>query len=241
MAGRGLRARVDGAELIVGSPRFLDESGIDRSPLQARADALSEEGATVMWAARGGALAGAIAVADPPRPGAADAVRRLEAEGIEAIMLTGDHRATANAVAARLGVERVVAEVLPSDKADEVARLKHGHVVAMVGDGVNDAPALAAADVGFAMASGTDVAMQTAGVTLMRAEPGAVADAISVSRATVRKIRQNLFWAFVYNVVGVPLAALGYLTPMLAGAAMAFSSVSVVSNALLLRRWRPGR
>ncbi|MFN7147249.1 MAG: HAD-IC family P-type ATPase, partial [Myxococcota bacterium] len=161
---------------------------------------------------------------------------------VEPVLLTGDNRATAAAVAKELGIARVVAEVLPDDKAREVDRLREGggRVVAMVGDGVNDAPALAAADVGFAMPTGTDVAKHTAGVTLARPDPGLVADAVSISRATTRKIRQNLFWAFVYNVVGLPLAALGVLTPVLAGAAMAMSSVSVVTNALLLRRWRPG-
>ncbi|TNF37285.1 MAG: HAD family hydrolase, partial [Deltaproteobacteria bacterium] len=158
------------------------------------------------------------------------------------VMLTGDNARTARVVADAVGVDRVVAEVLPADKAAEVARLREGGaVVAMVGDGVNDAPALAAADVGFAMSTGTDVAMETAGVTLMRAEPTLVGDAIGVSRATVSKIRQNLFWAFVYNVIGIPLAAAGLLSPVVAGAAMAASSVSVVTNALLLRRWRPTR
>jgi Cu+-exporting ATPase len=157
-------------------------------------------------------------------------------------MLTGDNRAAAEAVGRALGVSRVIAEVLPEDKAREIVSLHtQGRTVAMVGDGINDAPALAAADVGFAMGTGTDVAMHTAGVTLMRPEPTLIADAISISRATRRKIRQNLFWAFVYNTVGIPLAASGFLTPMFAGAAMALSSVSVVTNALLLRRWRASR
>jgi Cu+-exporting ATPase len=157
-------------------------------------------------------------------------------------MLTGDNSRAAQAVADQLGIARVIAEVLPEDKAKAVQALRaDGRVVAMVGDGVNDAPALAAADVGLAMASGTDVAMHAAGITLMRPEPCLVADAIGVSRATRSKIRQNLFWAFVYNVIGLPLAAFGLLSPVIAGAAMAASSVSVVTNSLLLRRWRPTR
>lgn len=238
--GRGLEATVDGQVLSVGSPRWMDELGVDRSPLADVAHEHELGGATVMWVAQAGVLLGAVAAADTPRAGARAALERLAGLGIDTVMLTGDNARTANAVATTLGVSQVIAEVLPDDKAAEIARLGADRVVAMVGDGVNDAPALAAADVGFAMSSGSDVAMQTAGVTLMRSEPGAVADAISVSRATVRKIRQNLFWAFIYNVVGVPLAALGFLSPMVAGGAMAMSSVSVVTSALWLRRWRPG-
>jgi P-type Cu+ transporter len=156
-------------------------------------------------------------------------------------MLTGDNAGSAKVAAERIGIDEVLAEILPEDKADAIAKLKaEGRLVAMVGDGVNDAPALAAADVGIAMSTGTDVALHAAGVTLMRGDPALVADAIDVSRRTYAKIRQNLFWAFIYNVVGIPLAAFGLLSPVLAGAAMALSSVSVVANALLLRRWRPG-
>ncbi|MCW5749238.1 MAG: HAD-IC family P-type ATPase, partial [Alphaproteobacteria bacterium] len=173
---------------------------------------------------------------------APDAIRRLRGLGVRTVMLTGDNAGSARAAADRLGIDEVQAEILPADKAAALAHLKSGgKVVAMVGDGVNDAPALAAADVGIAMSTGTDVAMHAAGITLMRGDPALVADAIGVSRRTWAKIRQNLFWAFVYNLLGVPLAAAGLLSPVIAGAAMAASSVSVVSNALLLRRWRPGR
>jgi P-type Cu+ transporter len=173
------------------------------------------------------------------KAGARKAIAQLHAQGVKTVMLSGDNRGSAEAAARALGIDEVRAEVLPADKAQTVSALRgKGKVVAMVGDGINDAPALAAADVGIAMATGTDVAMHTAGITLMRGDPLLVADAISVSRRTYRKIRQNLFWAFFYNVVGIPLAAFGFLNPIIAGAAMAFSSVSVVTNALTLRRWR---
>jgi Cu+-exporting ATPase len=185
-------------------------------------------------------LLGLIAVADPLKPTAAAAVCNLHAIGIETVLLTGDNERTAAAVAAQLGIKRVLAGVLPAEKAAEVQRLQaEGRHVGMVGDGVNDAPALAAADIGIAMGNGADVAMQTAGITLMRGDPLLIGDAIAVSRATYNKIRQGLFWAFIYNVIGMPAAALGLLSPVIAGAAMALSSVSVVTNALLLRRWRP--
>ena len=183
-----------------------------------------------------------LGVGDRARDGAAAAVAHLKALGLRPAMITGDTERAARAVAAPLGIDTVLAEVLPEDKAAQVEHLRDGGgVVAMVGDGVNDAPALAAADVGLAMGSGTDVAMEAAGITLMRPDLSLVADAISVSRATQRKVRQNLFWAFIYNLVALPLAAAGLLTPMIAGAAMAMSSVSVVTNALTLRRWRPNR
>jgi Cu+-exporting ATPase len=211
--------------------------------LEAQAARLEAQGRTVMWVAArepDALLLGIIAVADPLKPTAEAAVRHLHEIGIETILLTGDNERTAAAVAARLGIERVLAGVLPGEKAAEVQRLQaEGRHVGMVGDGVNDAPALAAADVGIAMGTGADVAMQTAGITLMRGDPLLIGDAIAVSRATYDKIRQGLFWAFVYNLVGMPAAALGLLSPLIAGAAMALSSVSVVSNALLLRRWRP--
>jgi P-type Cu+ transporter len=183
-----------------------------------------------------------MAFADEPKPGAREALAALRASGLRIAMISGDNRAAALAMGERLGLraDEIHADVLPGDKAAHVGTLKQGgHVVAMVGDGVNDAPALAAADVGIAMATGTDVAMHAAGITLMRGDLALVGAALALSHRTVVKIRQNLFWAFAYNVAGIPLAALGYLSPVVAGAAMALSSVSVVSNALLLKRWRP--
>ncbi|MGE8374633.1 MAG: HAD-IC family P-type ATPase, partial [Diaphorobacter nitroreducens] len=184
-----------------------------------------------------------LAFGDEPKPGAREALAQLRDQGVRCVMISGDNRGAAEAMARRLGLQpeagEVMAEVLPGDKAAAVNALKaQGHVVAMVGDGVNDAPALAAADVGMAMGNGTDVAMHAAGITLMRGDPQLVAAALDISRRTVAKIRQNLFWAFAYNVAGIPLAALGYLSPVVAGAAMALSSVSVMTNALLLKRWR---
>ncbi len=241
--GRGMEAKVDGRLLAVGSTRWMQELGADLSSLDARRAAHEAEGRTISWLAdlegRPRVLA-LLAFGDEPRPEAAAAVRLLRDRGVRSVMVTGDRRAAAQAVARRLGIDEVVAEVLPGDKAEAVRALRGAAGrVAMVGDGINDAPALAAADLGIAMGSGTDVAMHAAGVTLMRADPRLVAASLAVSGRTVRKIRQNLFWAFAYNVVGVPLAALGLLNPVLAGAAMALSSVSVVTNALLLRRWTP--
>jgi Cu+-exporting ATPase len=241
-AGRGVSAVVEGRALRLGSTRWMQELGVDLAAFTARAEALQAQGRTVSWLADvSGApkLLGLLAFGDAPRPSAAAAVRRLHALGVRTVLVSGDHRGSAEAVARALGIDEVRAEVLPQDKAAIVAELKAGGArVAMVGDGINDAPALAAADVGIAMGSGTDVAMHAAGITLMRGDVGLVADAIDISRRSTAKIRQNLFWAFVYNVVGIPLAAVGLLQPVIAGAAMAFSSVSVVSNALLLRRWK---
>ena len=239
LPGRGVSGTVDGRLLKLGSARLLREEGLAPGPLAARADALAGAGNTVSWLMESGRVLGLLAFGDTVKPGAADAIAHLNAQGIETVLLTGDNAGAASAVAAQLGIKSVKAEVLPADKAEVVAALKSHGRVAMVGDGINDAPALAAADVGIAMATGTDAAMHAAGITLMRGDPRLVADAIAISRRTYGKIRQNLYWAFFYNVVGIPLAAFGLLSPMLAGAAMAFSSVSVVSNALLLKRWRP--
>ncbi len=240
LPGRGVEAEVDGAVIILGNRRLMEELGVP-VPDAARHEA---EGRTVSWLAerRDGRVQvlGLLAFGDRIKPGAPDAVARLKEAGIEPVLLSGDSLGAARTVAQALGIERVHAEVLPADKAQVITTLRQdGRTVAMVGDGINDAPALAAADVGMAMATGTDVAMHSAGVTLMRGDPALVADAIAVSRRTYRKIRQNLGWAFIYNVIGLPLAAFGLLDPVLAGAAMALSSVSVVGNALLLRRWVP--
>jgi Cu+-exporting ATPase len=241
--GRGMEATVDGRRLVLGSTRWMRELGVDLDPLIPRASGFEQAGHTVSWLADVTAeptLLAALAFGDEPRAEAAEAVKQLASRGIRTVMLTGDNRAAAQSIARVLGIDDVRAEVLPADKAREIAalRVRSGRV-AMVGDGVNDAPALAAADLGIAMGSGTDVAMHAAGVTLMRSDPRLVAAAIDVSRRTYAKIRQNLFWAFLYNLVGIPLAALGLLSPVIAGAAMALSSVSVVANTLLLMRWKP--
>ncbi|MDO8606367.1 MAG: heavy metal translocating P-type ATPase [Phaeospirillum sp.] len=239
LPGRGLVATVEGRTLLIGSRRLMIEENIDLSSLFALAAAEEALGRTIMWVAEAGRGLGFVSVADPVKPSSARAVAALRALGVETVMLTGDNALAARVVADAVGIDRVVAEVLPEDKAAEVAKLKGtGRVVAMVGDGVNDAPALAAAHIGIAMGTGSDVAMQAAGITLVRGDPALLAEALSISRATTRKIRQNLFWAFAYNVVAIPAAAAGLLTPVIAGAAMAMSSVSVVSNSLLLRRWR---
>jgi Cu+-exporting ATPase len=247
VAGRGVEAHVDGRTLAIGSGRWLQETGIVvPDQFEARARQLETEGNTVSWLMSldtpPAALA-LIAFGDTVKPAAREAVARLREMGIRSVLVTGDNRGSAASVAASLGIDEFHAEVLPDDKARVVRDLKMrtAGIVAMVGDGINDAPALAAADIGIAMATGTDVAMQAAGITLMRGNPALVAAAIDISRRTWRKIQQNLFWAFVYNLIGIPLAAFGLLNPMLAGAAMAFSSVSVVTNALLLRTWRGAR
>ncbi len=241
LPGRGLEARLLGRSWILGSRRLMEEERVEMSALSESALEFEKQGMTVMWfAERDQGLLAIAAVGDRIRESANQAVQRLQKMGNEVILLTGDNAQTAQVVADDVHVDRVVAEVLPDEKAKEIMALrKAGKKVAMVGDGVNDAPALAAADVGFAMSTGTDVAMHTAGITLMRPDPVLVSEAISISRATTRKIRQNLFWAFLYNSAGIPLAAVGLLSPVFAGAAMAFSSVSVVANSLLLRRWRP--
>lgn len=237
--GNGIEATVDGQRVLVGKLSLVGT--VDDVDLLRDARAKEEQGLTVMWVSAADKVLGFIAAGDAPRDSSAGTVRGLAAQNIRSVMLTGDNARAANMIAAGLGIHDVIAEVLPGDKADKIHSLQsEGRAVAMVGDGVNDAPALAQADVGIAMGTGADVAMHTASVTLMRSDPALVADAISVSSATIRKIRQNLFWAFFYNVVALPLAAAGVLTPAIAGAAMALSSVSVVSNSLLLKRWKPG-
>ncbi|NBA95200.1 heavy metal translocating P-type ATPase [Pseudomonas sp. R5(2019)] len=243
LPGRGLAASVAGHDLRLGSSQLMREIGVDLSPLAVRAAALAEAGNTVSWLAdlsKRPQLLGLIAFGDELKPSARLAVARLKALGIRTVMITGDNLGAASSVARLLGLDEVRAEVLPGDKAAAVRALKvNSVVVAMVGDGINDAPALAAADVGIAMSTGTDVAMHTAGITLMRGDPALVADALMLSRHTYGRILKSLFWAFIYNLIGIPLAAIGLLSPVVAGAAMALSSVSVVTYALLLKRWQP--
>ena len=239
LPGRGLSANVDGLDLKLGSTRLMQELHVDMTPLAAQALSLENTGNTISWLASGSELLGLFAFSDQVKPNAQAAIAHLHSLGIRTVMLTGDNQGSADAVGKLLGIDTVAAKMLPADKTAKIVALKgEGAKVAMVGDGINDAPALAAADVGIAMSTGTDVAMHAAGITLMRGDPALVADAIDISRRTYSKIRQNLFWAFIYNLIGIPLAAFGLLNPMVAGAAMAFSSVSVISNALLLRRWK---
>jgi Cu+-exporting ATPase len=240
MPGRGATATVEGRDLLLGNRRMISEAGRDASTLAARADALEQAGKTLAWLADADRVLGVLAFGDKPRAEAVRAVARLKDAGVRSVMLTGDSEGAARAVAKSLGIEDVRAGLLPEAKAAAVTRLRADGTVAMVGDGINDAPALAAADVGIAMATGTDVAINAAGITLMRGDPGLVPDAILIARRTRRKIVEGLAWAFGYNLIGIPLAACGLLSPTLAGAAMALSSVSVVVNALTLRWWKAG-
>ena len=244
ITGQGVTGRVDGRAAVLGSPRFLESRGIGTQALAARAESLRRDGQTVMMLAVDGRAAGLLGVADPIKASTEEAIRLLRADGVDIIVVTGDNRTTAEAVGRRLGLQHIEAEVLPAAKAEIVRRLQaDGRTVAMAGDGINDAPALAQADVGIAMGTGTDIAMESAGVTLVKGDLRALARARLLSRATMRNIRQNLFFAFIYNALGIAVAAgvlypfVGLLlNPMIASAAMSFSSVSVVSNALRLRR-----
>jgi Cu+-exporting ATPase len=238
--GRGVLATVDGYRAAFGNARFMSEQGIDRTGMDKSTEALENQGATAMYLALDGAVAAVFGVADTLKENAAEVVAELKEMGIEVWMITGDNRRTAQAIARQAGVDNVLAEVLPEDKAREVARLKEtGKLVGMVGDGINDAPALATADVGFAIGTGTDVAIEAADITLMSGDLRGIAASIRLSRATIRNIRQNLFWALIYNTIGIPIAFAGLLNPVIAGAAMAFSSVSVVSNSLRMKRFDP--
>lgn len=242
LTGRGIAGTLDGRQLALGNRRLLEETGLSTGNLADSASAWEAEGRTLSWLieqAPQPRVLGLFAFGDTLKPGALQAIQQLKSRHISSHLLTGDNRGSARVVAEALGIDDVHAEVLPADKAATVAQLKKTGVVAMVGDGINDAPALAAADIGIAMGGGTDVAMHAAGITLMRGDPRLVPAALEISRKTYAKIRQNLFWAFVYNLIGIPLAAFGLLNPVMAGAAMALSSVSVVSNALLLKTWKP--
>ncbi len=242
--GYGVTGEVDGRRVVLGNRALLEREGISTAAETMAAAGREAEGKTVMWAAFGGRLLGFIALADVVRETSAQAISDLRALGLAVYMMTGDNRRASQAVAQQAGLapEEVFAEVRPEDKAQWVRKLREqGHVVGMCGDGINDAPALAEADIGFAMGSGADVALETADIALLRGDLSGLVDAVRLSRATMRKIRQNLFWAFGYNVLAVPLAAFGFVSPVIAGGAMALSSVSVVTNSLLLRRFRPLR
>ena len=243
--GRGVQARVEGRPVAIASTRWAEELDAQgREALAKEAEQAQQRGETVSWVVElepAPRVLGLLTFGDTVKPAARAMIERLQRRGVRTVLVTGDNAGAANAVARSLGIDDVRAQVLPEDKAAAVSALRgESGAVAMVGDGINDAPALAAADVGIAMGTGTDVAMHTAGITLMRGDPALVDGALEISRRTYAKIRQNLFWAFAYNVVGIPLAAFGWLSPVIAGAAMAFSSVSVVANALTLRGWKPG-
>jgi Cu+-exporting ATPase len=237
--GHGIRGSVDGRAALLGNRRLFEREGIDTKPAEKIMARLEAQGKTAMLVGLDGALAGVVAVADTLKPEAKDAIAELMKENVEVIMLTGDNQRTAQAIARELGIKRVIAEVLPSDKARVVKELQlEGKAVAMVGDGVNDAPALAVANIGIALGSGSDVAKETGGIVLIKDDVRDVVASIRLSRATMRKIKQNLFWAFIYNTIGIPVAALGFLNPIIAAAAMALSSLSVIVNSALLKRLR---
>ena len=247
LAGRGVSAKVGEQQLHLGNASLMAELGVDVALFNTQDATLEANGCSVSWLCQSTlgsppTLLGMFAFGDALKPSAKSAILHLQHLGIETVLISGDNLGSTNAIASQVGISRVYAQVLPADKANIIIALKQGgRLVAMVGDGLNDAPALAAADIGIAISTGTDVAMHAAGITLMRGDPALVANAIEISRRTYAKIRQNLFWAFIYNVVGIPLAAMGYLSPVIAGAAMALSSFSVVSNALLLKYWRPSK
>ncbi|NLA58016.1 MAG: copper-translocating P-type ATPase [Firmicutes bacterium] len=237
--GHGIEAVVDGRQILVGNRKLMLDNGIGIGDIEAEVSQLEAQGKTAMLVAVDGTLAGMVGVADTVKPESRSAIEAMKRMGLSVYMITGDNARTAAAIARQVGIDHVLAEVLPEDKAREVQRLKDsGLMVGMVGDGINDAPALVTADVGFAIGTGTDVAMESADIALIKGDLRGVVAAIQLSRSTMRNVKQNLFWALIYNTFGIPVAALGFLSPVLAGGAMAFSSVSVVTNALRLRRWK---
>jgi Cu+-exporting ATPase len=235
--GFGIKAIVDNHTVLIGTRNLMKKHGIEIKDAHQQMELLEDKGKTAMIVAINEQYAGIVAVADTVKETSKSAILRLKKMGLEVVMMTGDNERTARSIAAEVGIDTFIAEVLPEGKAAEVKKLQaQGRVVAMVGDGINDAPALAVADIGMAIGTGTDVAMEAADITLMRGDLMSIAEAILMSKKTIRNIKQNLFWAFAYNTIGIPIAALGFLAPWLAGAAMAFSSVSVVLNALRLQR-----
>jgi len=238
--GRGVRARIGAEPVLLGNRRLMEQSGVVLNGAEETLAALESEGKTAVLAARGNQVMGLLGVADPPKPEAAQVVEALHELGLRVLMLTGDTRATALSIARAVKIDEVIAEVLPQEKLLEIAALQQqGQVVAMVGDGVNDAPALAQADLGIALGSGSAVALETADIGLLGDDLRGVVRALELSRRTVHTVKENLFWAFIYNFVAIPVAALGWLNPMIAAAAMALSSVFVVTNSLRLRRFSP--
>jgi P-type Cu+ transporter len=237
LPGYGIKTTVDGKEVLVGTRRLMKKYKVEIDQVLDNMEDLEKQGKTAMLVAVDGKCTGLVAVADTIKDTSTAAIKRMKDMGLEVIMITGDNKQTASAIAKQAGVDQTIAEVLPEGKAEEVKRLQEqGKKVAMVGDGINDAPALATADIGMAIGTGTDVAMEAADITLIRGDLNSIPDSIAMSHKTIRNIKQNLFWALAYNVIGIPIAALGFLAPWLAGAAMAFSSVSVVLNALRLQK-----
>ncbi|MEW5817379.1 MAG: heavy metal translocating P-type ATPase, partial [Spirochaetota bacterium] len=242
LPGRGVKIQRDGKEIFVGTRKLAQELGIELSQVESVMASLEGEGKTAMLVCDNTSLYGVLAVADTLKASSKEAIQEMKRMGLKVFMITGDNRRTAAAIASQVGIADVMAEVLPEHKADAVTKLKkEGFKVAMVGDGINDAPALVTADIGMAMGSGTDIAIESSDITLMKGDLRVIPAAIRLSRKTMNKIKQNLFWAFIYNIIGIPFSAMGLLSPIIAGAAMSFSSVSVVTNSLSLKRFKVSR